>query len=280
EITINPALVQHLSAEYDLEVPVDEWVDATGGSQCFDPVLALDRLRDLGQSVPELRINQRLIISTFANIATPFSTDHLPTQHPVLRALAGDEEVRAALGGPSYVPQPTAAEEADEDDAHAQPTVPITDEPLSASTPDSGARDTAEPVVGDTAESVARDTAEIETEADDTAEPATDAETAEAKAADAKADAKSKTPADADAKTEAPAEADEKSEPSVAADGTAAPDTAAGAGSTADVESADAGDDAEDEDVVPAALQEPITPLPDRKPQEEFLVIDVDGDQQ
>src|SRR5699024_7138141 len=124
------------------------------------------------------------------------------------------------------------------------------------------------------------DTAEIETEADDTAEPATDAETAEAKAADAKADAKSKTPADAGAKTEAPDEADEKSEPSVAADGTAAPDTAAGAGSAADVESADAGGDAEDEDVVPAALQEPITPLPDRKPQEEFLVIDVDGDQQ
>jgi hypothetical protein len=38
--------------------------------------------------------------------------------------------------------------------------------------------------------------------------------------------------------------------------------------------------DADGEDVVPAALQEPITPLPDRKPQEEFLVIDVDGDQQ
>src|SRR5699024_10051131 len=147
---------------------------------------------------------------------------------------------------------------------------PITDEPLSASTPDSGTRDTAEPVVGDTAESVARDTAEIETEADDTAEPASDAETAAAEADDAKADAEPRTPS----------EADEKSEPSVAADGTAAPDTAAGAGSTADVESADAGDDAGDEDVVPAALQEPITPLPDRKPQEEFLVIDVDGDQQ
>src|SRR5699024_778195 len=101
----------------------------------------------------------------------------------------------------------------------------------------------------------------------------------DAKAADVQADAEPRTPADAGARTEAPAEADEKSEPSVAADGTAAPDTAAGAGSAADVESADARDDAEDEDVVPAALQEPITPLPDRKPQEEFLVIDVDGDQ-
>jgi hypothetical protein len=75
------------------------------GPHGFDPGPALDRLRDLAQSVPGLRINHRLIISTFANIASPFSTDHLPTQHPVLRALAGDEEVRAALGGPSYVPQ-------------------------------------------------------------------------------------------------------------------------------------------------------------------------------
>ena len=270
EITINPALVQHLSAEYDLEVPVDEWVDATGGPQGFDPGPALDRLRDLGQSVPGLRINQRLIISTFANIATPFSTDHLPTQHPVLRALAGDEEVRAALGGPSYVPQPTAAEETDEDDVHGQPTVPITDEPLSASTPGSAARDTAEP----------------ETDADDTAAPETpDDGAADAKAADAESEApaetdtKTQAPAD-DVKTEAPAEAgerteasaetDEKTQTSVAADGTAAADAAA------EAESADA----EDEDAVPAALQEPITPLPDRKPQEEFLVIDVDGDQQ
>ena len=106
EITINPALVQHLHEEYDLEVPVDEWVDATGGPHGFDPGPALDRLRDLGQNVPGLRINHRLIISTFANIANPFSTDYLPTQHPVLRALAGDEDVRASLVGPSYVTQP------------------------------------------------------------------------------------------------------------------------------------------------------------------------------
>ena len=58
EITINPALVQHLGEEYDLEVPVDEWVDATGGPHGFDPGPALDRLRDLGQSVPGLQIGR------------------------------------------------------------------------------------------------------------------------------------------------------------------------------------------------------------------------------
>ncbi|MGO1909482.1 MAG: DUF4011 domain-containing protein, partial [Brevibacterium linens] len=57
----------------------------------------------------------------------------------------------------------------------------------------------------------------------------------------------------------------ETSEPGSAADGETPPASATGG---------------DGEDVVPAALQEPITPLPDRKPQEEFLVIDVDGDQQ
>src|SRR5699024_5231568 len=149
---------------------------------------------------------------------------HLPTQHPVLRALAGDEDVQAALGGPSYVPQPTAAEETDEDDVHGQPTVPITDEPLSSSIPGSAARDTSEP----------------ETDADDTAATeAPDKWPADATAADAE----SETPADTDTKTQAPAddvkneapaeagertevsaETDEKTQTPVAADSTAAAD--------------------------------------------------------
>nr|WP_281389076.1 DUF4011 domain-containing protein [Brevibacterium renqingii] len=277
EITINPALVQHLAEEYDLDIPVAEWVDATGGPHGFDPGPALDRLRDLAQSVPGLRINHRLIISTFANIASPFSTDHLPTQHPVLRALAGDEEVRAALGGPSYVPHATAApaeetgsaatteaesasagakapesgaEEAgqspaddsaaasaDEEEEYGQPTVPITDEPLPAS---EGESDPAAPAAA----------AATETRSDDEASAAA---------------------ADTDTAAETHTTAETAAEPDADADADATAETAS---------ESDAGTEVEDEDVVPAALKEPVTPLPDRKPQEEFLVIDVDGDQQ
>ncbi|MBE8146800.1 DUF4011 domain-containing protein [Brevibacterium casei] len=104
EITINPALVRHLAEAYDLEVPVDEWVDATGGPHGFDPGPALDRLRDLAQAVPGLRINHRFIVSTFANIASSFTGDYLPTQHPILRALAGDDGVGRQFGGGSTVP--------------------------------------------------------------------------------------------------------------------------------------------------------------------------------
>ena len=322
EITINPALVQHLREEYDLDVPVDEWVDATGGPHGFDPGPALDRLRDLGQSVPGLRINHRLIISTFANIATPFSTDYLPTQHPVLRALAGDEDVRASLGGPSYVPQPgvlpdekiaaaekaeaeqkraeakrvagvVAAESADKDTETAgdERSAP---EATSADAAKSGAETkTAETAEGDPAEDAAESADESATSGEKTGEKAASekpaAENASSKAAAGSADA-----ADADADedcgqptvpiTDEPLDAAEPVTAAESAVETTTDDektsTDAEAGSATTSEKTAPAAEADGDDVVPAALQEPITPLPDRKPQEEFLVIDVDGDQQ
>ena len=322
EITINPALVQHLREEYDLDVPVDEWVDATGGPHGFDPGPALDRLRDLGQSVPGLRINHRLIISTFANIASPFSTDYLPTQHPVLRALAGDEDVRASLGGPSYVPQPgvlpdekiAAAEKAEAEQKRAEAkrvagvaaaesadkdTEPAGDErsapeETSADAAKSGAETkTAETAEGDPAEDAAESADESATSGEKTGEKAASekpaAENASSKAAAGSADA-----ADADADedcgqptvpiTDEPLDAAEPVTAAESAVETTTDDektsTDAEAGSATTSEKTAPAAEADGDDVVPAALQEPITPLPDRKPQEEFLVIDVDGDQQ
>ncbi|TNM56053.1 DUF4011 domain-containing protein [Brevibacterium sediminis] len=323
EITINPALVQHLREEYDLDVPVDEWVDATGGPHGFDPGPALDRLRDLGQNVPGLRINHRLIISTFANIANPFSTDYLPTQHPVLRALAGDEDVRASLGGPSYVPQPgvlpdekiaaaekaeaeqkraeakrvagvaAAAESADKDTepAGGEKSAP---EVTSADAAKSGAETkTAETAEGDRAEDAAESAVESATSGEKTGEKAASekpaAENASSEAATGAADA-----ADADADedygqptvpiTDEPLDAAEPVTAAESAVDTTTDDektsTDAEAVSATKSEKTAPAAEADGEDVVPAALQEPITPLPDRKPQEEFLVIDVDGDQQ
>ena len=322
EITINPALVQHLREEYDLDVPVDEWVDATGGPHGFDPGPALDRLRDLGQSVPGLRINHRLIISTFANIASPFSTDYLPTQHPVLRALAGDEDVRASLGGPSYVPQPgvlpdekiAAAEKAEAEQKRAEAkrvagvaaaesadkdTEPAGDERSAPEAPPadaakSGAETkTAETAEGDPAEDAAESADESATSGEKTGEKAASekpaAESASSKAAAGSADA-----ADADADedygqptvpiTDEPLDAAEPVTAAESAVETTTDDektsTDAEAGSATTSEKTAPAAEADGDDVVPAALQEPITPLPDRKPQEEFLVIDVDGDQQ
>lgn len=452
EITINPALVRHLAEVYDLDVPVDEWVDATGGPHGFDPGPALDRLRDLAQAVPGLRINHRFIVSTFANIASAFTGDYLPTQHPILRALAGDDEVRGQFGGGSTVPCRTPrstgdtakkasergagpAESAesvestspaktsgdsstsDERSAESTGVTPTakSGETASAATPAStgvssrstdsstagdgstaggdstvGSDSTAgdDPKAGDDATTAGGDSktgddsttagdaksgsaqapagtevgksdaaadagsseddpkaparekdsgggaseantgtkndvgaktdtkndTDAKTDADSTADAKPKADT-EAGIADAKADitadagtkitADAGTEDDVDAKTDtggkpssgpasrtaaAPAtdDEDELGEPTV-------PITSASSGSattshrtaqepsavrTEDPSATDARQAAADEDFVPAALKEPVTPLPDRKPQEEFLVIDVDGDQQ
>lgn len=318
EITINPALVQHLREEYDLDVPVDDWVDATGGPHGFDPGPALDRLRDLGQNVPGLRINHRLIISTFANIASPFSTDYLPTQHPVLRALAGDEDVRASLGGPSYVPQPgvlqderiAAAEKAEAEQKRAEAkrvaaaaesedkdTEPAGNE---KSAPEATSADAAKSgAEAKTAETAEGDPAEAAAESDDKSATSDDEKTGEKAApekpsSEAAAGAAAAADADDDEDYGQPTvpitgESFEAAKPVTAADSAGAPDAvaapdgavSAGSDSDSDGEAAAAPTaEADGDDVVPAALQEPITPLPDRKPQEEFLVIDVDGDQQ
>ncbi|SDS71139.1 Superfamily I DNA and/or RNA helicase [Brevibacterium sandarakinum] len=291
-IMINPALVQHLAEAYDLEVPVDEWVDATGGPHGFDPGPALDRLRDLAQSVPGLRINHRFVVSTFANIASPFTTDYLPTQHPILRALAGDEDVRGALGGPSYVPTPRpAAPEApasdaddqsartqdttaDDDDGFSQPTVPITDGSLPG-----GPTQTA----GDSSDSISATSASTDsTKTDSTTTTSTAADDAEATRHDAGA-APSSASSGRESTAAKGASGGSAAADSAASDQSAQPEitepetTDSDAVDSDDVESETADSD---DDVVPAALKEPVTPLPDRKPQEEFLVIDVDGDQQ
>lgn len=89
-ITINPALVDFLAREHDITIDVDEWIAATGYSHGFDPNPVVERLREVSRGVPGLLVNQRLIVSTFANIASPFSGENLPEAHPILRALAGE----------------------------------------------------------------------------------------------------------------------------------------------------------------------------------------------
>ncbi|GAA0035343.1 hypothetical protein JCM18882A_28840 [Brevibacterium metallidurans] len=428
EITINPALVRHLAEVYDLDVPVDEWVDATGGPHGFDPGPALDRLRDLAQAVPGLRINHRFIVSTFANIASAFTGDYLPTQHPILRALAGDDEVRGQFGGGSTVPcrtprssgdaakktserasgpagsaesvesaesAKTSGDSSTSDDRTAEssgvkPTEKSGETASAATSASTGvsSRSTDSSAAGDGSTAGGDSTAGSDSTVGDDPKSGDDSTTAsdaksgsaqapaetEAGKSDAAADAGTsdgdpKAPAgakdsgggaskaetdtgtktDTDAKTDAGATAEAKPK-AVTEAGTADPkaDIKADAGTkiTADAGTEDdvdaktgtggkpssgpasrtaaapatddedepgeptvpitsASDDmdatakqessavrtedpsvtearqaAADEDFVPAALKEPVTPLPDRKPQEEFLVIDVDGDQQ
>lgn len=100
---VNPALVEYLARGYDIDIDTDEWIASTQEAHGFDPSGVYKRLRTATRSVPGLLVGQRLVVSTFANIATPFGRGDLPQEHPVIRALAGDADARRSLsrGGSS-----------------------------------------------------------------------------------------------------------------------------------------------------------------------------------
>ena len=101
EVRINPALVEYLRQEHDVVVDVDEWVAATGLAHGFDPAPVFNRLRTLTRPVLGMLVNERLVVSTFANITVPYASESLPEEHPLLRALAGDAEARVGFRMPT-----------------------------------------------------------------------------------------------------------------------------------------------------------------------------------
>ena len=103
EIRINPALVDYLRQEHDVIVDVDEWVAATGLAHGFDPAPVFNRLRTLTRPVLGMLVNERLVVSTFANITAPYASESLPAAHPLLRALAGDAEARVGFRLPGHL---------------------------------------------------------------------------------------------------------------------------------------------------------------------------------
>lgn len=115
EIRINPALVDYLRQEHDVIVDVDEWVAATGLAHGFDPAPVFNRLRTLTRPVLGMLVNERLVVSTFANITVPYASESLPEEHPLLRALAGDAEARVGFRLPGSRPDTGTAPSTDVD---------------------------------------------------------------------------------------------------------------------------------------------------------------------
>lgn len=313
EITINPALVSYLERHHRVTIDVDEWVEATGNSHGFDPAPVFERLRALAKGIPGLLVNQRLVVSTFANITSPFTGEELPGGHPVLRALAGDDSARRSFGGPAArAPQSgTRPQPAPEALDEGQPTEPILDtevpgkdsaSPLaSASAPSAASAPAAEDAVSGE-EDLGTETSPDEAPGEGTADTSTDdheagAAPADDASADPEADDAGPDASAGDTGSGEESTADTESTGSTAvpvgrreqkraarkhAAERRTPRSAAHRGADSDDTGRDGADDA-DSDVEPAPAPKPRElprPLPDRKPQEEFLAIDVDGDQQ
>ncbi|MGO1397285.1 MAG: DUF4011 domain-containing protein [Brevibacterium yomogidense] len=136
EVRINPALVDYLRQEHDVIVDVDEWVAATGLAHGFDPAPVFNRLRTLTRPVLGMLVNERLVVSTFANITAPYASESLPAAHPLLRALAGDAEARVGFRLPG-----TWADEDTDPDADSDSTATTDSAATAVSSTASGATD-------------------------------------------------------------------------------------------------------------------------------------------
>src|SRR5699024_3220920 len=80
EVSISPALVDNRRQEHDVTVDVDEWVAATGLGHGFDPAPVFNRLRALTRPVVGMLVNERLVVSTFANLTSAYMTETLPAE--------------------------------------------------------------------------------------------------------------------------------------------------------------------------------------------------------
>ncbi|KXZ58929.1 hypothetical protein Bravens_00801 [Brevibacterium ravenspurgense] len=87
-ISINPAFVAFLRSELGIEVDVDEWLESTGGPRRFDARPVLERVREATVDYPGLTAEYSLFVSTFANVASAVGSADIPQDHPILARMA------------------------------------------------------------------------------------------------------------------------------------------------------------------------------------------------
>ncbi len=97
EPVLNPALADHMERRYGISLDPEAFVALAHDAGSFKPNAVIDRLRDLTAHVGGFRVQPRLLVSTFAEVAPDMVTDAGDLRHPVLDAVAGDDTARWAL---------------------------------------------------------------------------------------------------------------------------------------------------------------------------------------
>ena len=90
-VRLNPGLQDAFEHQLKLSLDASSFVALTHDEGAFKPNPALDRLRDLTAHRPDVRIQARLIISSFCSISGQMLQDSTDLQHPVLDALGGNQ---------------------------------------------------------------------------------------------------------------------------------------------------------------------------------------------
>ncbi|MGO1393095.1 DEAD/DEAH box helicase [Agrococcus casei] len=114
---VNPALSRLLRDDFGVELDEEHLASLADDGGGFSPNPVLDSLRLSAAHVPGFDLSPRVLVSVFAEVATPMLDDLTSASHPVLDAVAGDEIavslLRDARTEPDYVPQDERAPETD-----------------------------------------------------------------------------------------------------------------------------------------------------------------------
>lgn len=98
--TPNPALLRHLSHTFGVKIEAKELIDAAYVTARFDPTAPLTVLREALRDVPGLVVADRMVLSTFADVADPADPSVVSPEHPVVAALMQSVGDTTILPGP------------------------------------------------------------------------------------------------------------------------------------------------------------------------------------
>jgi hypothetical protein len=90
DATLNPQLQRALLAQFQLDLDEQAFVALTDEDGTFKPNPVIDRLRGLTSHLEWFNVSPRLVVSSFAEVATAMVADATDLENPVLDALAGN----------------------------------------------------------------------------------------------------------------------------------------------------------------------------------------------
>ncbi|MDL9981224.1 AAA family ATPase [Microbacterium candidum] len=95
--SVNPEIVRALSEQYGISIDGRALAALAYDGGVFKPQPVIDHLRARTVDVPSFAVKPRLVISTFADVASAMERDAADLEHPVLDALAGHIDARELL---------------------------------------------------------------------------------------------------------------------------------------------------------------------------------------
>ncbi len=94
---LNPALAEALEAQFGIVLDAAAFVALSDADGTFKPNAVIDQLRALTGHLADFSVHPRLVVSSFAEVASDLVADAHHLDHPILDALAGNATAKWAI---------------------------------------------------------------------------------------------------------------------------------------------------------------------------------------